>query len=55
MNCIRSLLLLLLLYFRAAGMLQARATTDVIFGDLGITADSIDRLKVGALKSLCCS
>jgi hypothetical protein len=31
---------------RAAGMLQARSTTDAIFGDLGIAADSVERLKV---------
>jgi hypothetical protein len=31
---------------RAAGMLQARSTTDAIFGNMGVAADSVERLKV---------
>jgi hypothetical protein len=38
-------------------MLQARSTTDAIFGDMGVAADSVDQLKVRhrpQVVSLCC-
>lgn len=41
-----------MLLCRAAGMLQARATTDSIFKDLGVAADSVDRLKVRMMLSM---
>jgi len=40
------LLLLLVMMFRAVGMLTARTTVDGIFSDLGLTAESLDQLKV---------
>jgi hypothetical protein len=34
-------------------MLRVRTTVDSIFTDLGITADSLEKLKVGLLVWLC--
>lgn len=47
-----SLLIITGLPMWAAGMLQARATTDSIFKDLGIAADSVDRLKAAVLTAV---
>uniref|UniRef100_A0A383VMH1 Uncharacterized protein n=1 Tax=Tetradesmus obliquus TaxID=3088 RepID=A0A383VMH1_TETOB len=47
-----SLLIITGLPMWAAGMLQARATTDSIFKDLGVAADSVDRLKAAVLTAV---